>query len=112
MRKYWMYVMMTCLLEMVWVYGFSTARFLWQWALLVAVIIVDFYFLTKSCEGLPTGTVYAIFAGAGSVGTVLMDCFLFGGSMNVLKLLFIALLVLGVIGLKLADNRGEKEVHQ
>nr|WP_290370028.1 SMR family transporter [Paenibacillus sp. CECT 9249] len=96
-----MYVIITCVLEMVWVFGFSTADSLWQWILLAGVIIVDFYFLSKACEGLPTGTVYAVFAGAGSIGTVVMDSFLFGGTMNMVTLLFIGLLVAGVVGLKL-----------
>lgn len=108
MNKYWIYVILTCLLEMVWVWGFSTADALWQWILIAGVIIVDFYFLSKACEGLPTGTVYAIFAGVGSIGTVLMDYFLFDGNINGLKLLFIGLLVAGVIGLKLADNNVEE----
>ncbi|BFH68437.1 MAG: multidrug efflux SMR transporter [Paenibacillus dendritiformis] len=112
MNKYWLYVILTCLLEMVWVFGFSTADAVWQWILLAGVIIVDFYFLSKACEGLPTGTVYAIFAGVGSIGTVLMDYFLFGGNMSALKLVFIGLLVAGVIGLKLADNQAEERSHQ
>ncbi|USG65706.1 multidrug efflux SMR transporter [Brevibacillus ruminantium] len=111
MNKSWMYVVMTCLLEMVWVFGFRTAESAWQWVLVVGVIVIDFYFLSKSCEGLPTGTVYAVFAGVGSIGTVFMDSFLFGGSMNLLKVLFIGVLVAGVVGLKLADNQKEERVH-
>ncbi|MEJ8545015.1 DMT family transporter [Brevibacillus borstelensis] len=106
-----MYVVITCLLEMVWVFGFRTAESSWQWALVVGVIFIDFYFLSKSCEQLPTGTVYAVFAGVGSIGTVLMDSFFFGGSLNVLTLIFIGLLVTGVVGLKLADNKGEERMH-
>lgn len=98
-------------MEMVWVFGFSTADALWQWIPLVGVIIVDFYFLSKACEGLPTGTVYSIFAGVGSIGTVLMDYFLFDGNINGLKLLFIGLLAAGVIGLKLADNKVKEGSH-
>ncbi|GAC43278.1 DMT family transporter [Paenibacillus popilliae] len=112
MNKYWMYVVATCLLEMVWVFGFRTADSLWSWILLVGVIIVDFYCLSKACEGLPTGTVYAVFAGVGSIGTVLMDYFFFNGELSGLKLLFIGMLVAGVVGLKLADNKGEERSLQ
>ncbi|MET3576656.1 paired small multidrug resistance pump [Bhargavaea ullalensis] len=109
MNKSWIYVALTCLFELVWVYGFSTATHLWQWAIIVTIILVDFHFLAKACENLPTGTVYAVFAAVGSIGTVLMDVFLFGGTMNGAKLFFIVLLVAGVIGLKLADGKEEKE---
>lgn len=108
MNKYWIYVLITCALEMVWVFGFSTAQSSWHWALVILVIIIDFYFLAKACEGLPTGTVYAVFAGVGSIGTVLMDYFLFEGSIDLLKLFFIVVLVGGVIGLKLSDNKTEE----
>ncbi|WP_078378489.1 DMT family transporter [Sutcliffiella halmapala] len=110
MNKYWMYVMLTCIFEMLWVFGFSTAESIWQWVLVICVILIDFYFLSKACEGLPTGTVYAIFAAFGSIGTVLMDYFLFAGTINLLKLLFIGVLVTGVIGLKIADNHQEEGV--
>ena len=59
----------------------------------------------KRAEHLATGTVYAVFAGAGTVGTFLMDVFLFGGSFSLGKLFFIVMVVAGVIGLKLADNK-------
>jgi paired small multidrug resistance pump len=48
-----------------------------------------------------------VFAGAGTVGTFLMDVFLFGGSFSIGKLFFIVMVVAGVIGLKLADNKEE-----
>ena len=108
MNKSWIYVALTCAFELFWVYGFSTAAHWWRWAVIIAVILVDFHFLAKACENLPTGTVYAVFAAVGSVGTVTMDVFLFGGTMNMAKLFFIVLLIAGVIGLKLADGNEEK----
>ncbi|WP_040229051.1 DMT family transporter [Bhargavaea cecembensis] len=108
MSKSWIYVALTCAFELVWVYGFSVASQWWHWLLIIGIILVDFHCLAKACEKLPTGTVYAVFAAVGSVGTVLMDVFLFGGTMNTAKLFFIALLVFGVIGLKLADGKEEK----
>ncbi|EZH65570.1 ligand-binding protein SH3 [Bacillaceae bacterium JMAK1] len=107
MSKSWMYVILTCIFELFWVFGFNVASEWWHWAIIIPIIIVDFYFLAKACEGLPTGTVYAIFAAAGTVGTALMDLFIFGGAFSVLKGMFMALLVIGVITLKLADQSSE-----
>ncbi|MEH7110557.1 MULTISPECIES: DMT family transporter [Bacillaceae] len=113
MNKAWMYVGMTCIFELMWVYGFNTAVTWWEWGMVIAIIFTDFHILPKACESLPTGTVYSVFAGVGTIGTVLMDIFLFGGSMNTLKLLFMAFIVIGVIGLNLADHREEhKEVRK
>ena len=54
-------------------FGFNTANTWWHW-IIILELSVDF--LSKACEHLATGTVYAIFAGAGTVGTFLMDVFL------------------------------------
>ncbi|HHY22016.1 MAG TPA: multidrug efflux SMR transporter [Bacilli bacterium] len=111
-NKYWLYVALTSLFEMIWIYGFNTAETWWHWLFVVIGIAFDFYFLSKACEGLPTGTVYAIFAAVGAVGTVFMDYFLFGGSIQFSTLFFIGLLFIGVIGLNLADNQSEKGANE
>lgn len=108
MNRAWFYVFLTCFFELVWVYGFNVATTWWHWVIIVGIIFIDFHFLPKACETLPTGTVYAVFAAVGTIGTVLMDVFLFGGSFSAGKTLFVAILVIGVIGLNLADNREEK----
>ncbi|MBS4213745.1 MULTISPECIES: DMT family transporter [Neobacillus] len=109
MKKAWLFVALTCLFELMWVYGFNVAETWWQWAIVIAIIFTDFHFLPEACKGLPTGTVYAVFSGVGTIGTVLMDVFLFGEGFNSGKLLFIAIIVLGVIGLNLADNKHSKK---
>ncbi|MEH7335015.1 SMR family transporter [Neobacillus drentensis] len=108
MNKAWIYVALTCLFELMWVYGFNVADSWWQWAIIIGIILIDFHFLPKACQSLPTGTVYAIFSGVGTIGTVLMDVFLFDQSFSGAKLLFVAIIILGVIGLNLADNQQEK----
>ncbi len=103
--KGWLYVALTCVFELLWVYGFNVASQWWHWLPILLVIVVDFHWLARACESLPTGTVYAVFAAVGTVGAALMDIFLFGGSFSVAKGGFMALLVAGVIALKLADGR-------
>lgn len=109
MEKKWLYVALTSFFELVWIYGFNVASSWWHWGFIVIFIFIDFHYLTKACEQLPTGTVYAIFAGAGTVGTALMDVFLFGGSLGLGKVAFIFILVVGVIGLNLADKIDEEK---
>ncbi|TVX91645.1 QacE family quaternary ammonium compound efflux SMR transporter [Paenibacillus agilis] len=108
MNKGWIYVGLTCLFELLWVYGFNVASTVWHWAIVIIIIITDFYLLSKACETLPTGTVYAVFAAAGTVGTALMDIYIFGGEFSVAKGIFMGLLVVGVIALKLADNKSDE----
>ena len=104
MSKAWIYVILTCLFEIIWVYGFNVAHYWWQWGITIVIILMDFHILPKACKTLPTGTVYAIFSGVGTIGTVLMDVFVFGRTFTIGKILFVALIIIGVIGLNLADN--------
>ena len=109
LNKSWMYVALTSFFELVWIFGFNVATEWWHWIFIVVFIFIDFYFLTKACEALPTGTVYAVFAGVGTVGTALMDVFIFGGDLGIGKVLFILIIVLGVIGLNMADKLDEEK---
>lgn len=109
MNKSLLFLILTCVFEVLWVFGFNIASEPWHWILIVGIIACDFYFLSRACEALPTGTVYAIFAGAGTVGSALMDIYVFDGSFSVQKALFMLLIVLGVIMLKLSDNKDEKQ---
>lgn len=108
LRKAWLYVAATSFFELVWIFGFNVASSWWHWIPIILFIFVDFHFLTKACAELPTGTVYAIFAAIGTIGTALMDVFFFGQPLSFGKIFFIAILVIGVIGLKLADGLDEK----
>ncbi|WP_318614021.1 multidrug efflux SMR transporter [Sporosarcina sp. YIM B06819] len=108
MNKSWFYVAMTSFFELVWIFGFNVASAWWHWIFIVVCIAIDFHFLAKACENLPTGTVYAVFAGIGTVGTALMDVFFFDQSLSAGKIFFIAVLVIGVISLKLVDDKEER----
>lgn len=50
----------------------------------------------------PLGTAYAVWTGVGAVGTVIAGIVLFGESMALIRLASVALIVCGLIGLKLS----------
>jgi quaternary ammonium compound-resistance protein SugE len=60
------------------------------------------YLLGRTLEALPVGTAYAVWTGIGAVGTVLMGVWLFGEALNATKLVGVALVLVGVVALKLA----------
>lgn len=110
--KGWTYVVLTCIFELLWIYGFNAAESWPHFILIALIIVVDFYFLEKACETIQTGTVYAIFSAVGTVCTALMDTLIFNVEFTIAKGFFIALLIAGVISLKLAENeetQSEKE---
>lgn len=113
MDKNWLKVIIAGVVEVGWVLGLKHATNVWQWGLTAVAIFISFYLLINASKALPVGTVYAVFVGIGTTGTVLADRLLFGEAISGVKLLFIVMLLAGVIGLKLAtpDTKEEKEMR-
>ena len=57
---------------------------------------------------LPAGTVYAIFVGLGTAGTVISEILFFEEPFKWEKILLILLLLIGVMGLKLVTDKSEE----
>jgi len=70
--------------------------------LTVAAMIISLVLLGFALKTLPVGTGYAVWTGIGAVGTAILGIILFGESMDPMRLASIALIVAGLIGLKLA----------
>ncbi|MCY1540392.1 Quaternary ammonium compound-resistance protein SugE [compost metagenome] len=70
--------------------------------LTVAAMIVSLALLGLAMKELPLGTAYAIWTGVGAVGTVVAGIILFGESMALIRLASVALIVCGLLGLKLS----------
>jgi quaternary ammonium compound-resistance protein SugE len=67
----------------------------------VAAMAVSLGLLGYAVRDLPVGTAYAVWTGIGTVGTVLLGILLFGESADLLRLTFIAMIVAGIVGLKI-----------
>ncbi|ABA73409.1 MULTISPECIES: quaternary ammonium compound efflux SMR transporter SugE [Pseudomonas] len=70
--------------------------------LTVAAMAVSLGLLGLAMKELPLGTAYAIWTGVGAVGTVIAGIILFGESMALIRLASVALIVAGLIGLKVS----------
>lgn len=71
-------------------------------ALTVGAMLVSVGLLGLAMKDLPLGTAYAVWTGIGAVGTVVAGILLFGESMALARLLSVALIIAGLIGLKLS----------
>ena len=95
------------LMEIIWAIGIKyTHGFtkLWWSTGTIAAMIVSFYFLSKAVETIPIGTGYAIWTGIGAVGTAILGIILFNESREALRLMFIGLIVIGILGLKFVSS--------
>jgi paired small multidrug resistance pump len=97
----WIKVFIAAIFEVCWVVGLKHASDFWSWSGTVVAIMVSFYLLIAAGRGLPVGTVYAVFVGLGTAGTVLVEILIFGEAFKIGKILLIIMLLMGVIGLKL-----------
>jgi len=100
----WIYLIIAGLFEIGWAIGLKyTEGFtkLWPSVITIATMILSFYFLSTAVKTIPIGTAYAIWTGIGAVGTAILGIFLFGESKEFIRIFFIFLIVIGIIGLKI-----------
>ncbi|AOE78623.1 MULTISPECIES: quaternary ammonium compound efflux SMR transporter SugE [Pseudomonas] len=71
-------------------------------ALTIVAMAISLGLLGLAMKELPLGTAYAIWTGVGAVGTVIAGIILFGESMALFRLASVALIICGLIGLKIS----------
>ncbi|MGY4531269.1 quaternary ammonium compound-resistance protein SugE [Pseudomonas sp. TE3786] len=71
-------------------------------ALTVGAMLVSLGLLGLAMKELPLGTAYAIWTGVGAVGTVIAGIMLFGEAITLIRLGSVALIICGLVGLKLS----------
>jgi quaternary ammonium compound-resistance protein SugE len=86
---------------MAWTYTEGFSR-LWPTIWTVLAMIISLWLLGIAMTSLPVGTAYSIWGGVGSVGTVILGIVLLGEPVNAPRLISVALIVAGIIRLKLA----------
>ena len=67
----------------------------------VVFIVLSFFSVSQAMKTISIGTAYAVWAGIGAAGTVLTGIIFFGDSYHFIRLISIALIVIGIVGLKL-----------
>lgn len=104
MNRHWIKVLIAAFLEVFWVIGLSHSYDFWTWTATVICIIVSNYLMITAAQTLPAGTVYAIFVGLGTAGTVISEILFFGEPFRWEKVILILVLLVGVFGLKLVTD--------
>lgn len=100
----WIYLALAGVLEIGWAVGLKyTQGFtrLLPTVLTIASMVASLGLLGLALRTLPIGTAYAIWTGIGTIGTAALGIALFGEPATAARLACIALIVAGIIGLKL-----------
>lgn len=103
----WLYLAIAGLLEVGWAVGLKYTEGWsrpWASAWTVAAMIASILFLAQALKAIPVGTGYAIWTGIGAAGTAVLGIVLFAESAAPARLACIALIVTGIIGLKLTSD--------
>ena len=101
----WLILILAGLLEVVWATGLKyTEGFTRLGPSIITIIstIASFWLLAIAMKSLPFGTAYVIWVGIGAVGAFIAGIVLFQESLTLLRVGSVGLIVVGLIGLKLA----------
>ena len=99
----WIFLLVAGALEVFWSTclkfseGFTVLKFTIP---TIVGMVLSFVFLSQATKVLPLGTSYAIWTGIGALGAVIVGIVLFKESVSPARLVFAALLLVGIIGLK------------
>ena len=102
----WVLLFIAGLFEIGWAIGLKyTDGFSRLWPSIGTAIsmVISIALLSWAMRSLPVGTAYAIWTGIGAVGTVLLGIVLFGEAMTMARMVCVALIVTGILGLKLSS---------
>ncbi|WP_340102137.1 quaternary ammonium compound efflux SMR transporter SugE [Salinibaculum salinum] len=70
----------------------------------VLALVVSMVLLAQAVKNLPIGTAYAVWTGIGAVGTASLGIVLFDEPSTLLRMGFIGVIVVGIVGLHLASG--------
>lgn len=101
----WLILILAGLLEVAWAVGLKyTAGFTRPMPSVLTLLAMagSVGLLGLALRQLPLGTAYAIWTGIGTVGTVIFGIIVLGEPAGVVRLACIAMIVAGILGLKLA----------
>ena len=101
----WIALVVAGVFEVAWAIGLKyTEGFTRTWPSVatLAAMFASIVLLAWAMKTLPVGTAYAVWVGVGAVGTAALGIVLFGEAATAGRLASLALIVAGIVGLKVA----------
>lgn len=101
---YWIILFIAGLFEVAWAVGLKyTEGFtkLIPSVFTIVSMIISMGLLAYAVKHIPVGTAYAVWTGIGAVGTAILGIILFNESKELVRIFFIFLIIVGIVGLKI-----------
>ena len=103
----WIALVVAGVFEVAWAIGLKyTEGFTRTWPSVatLAAMFASIVLLAWAMKTLPVGTAYAVWTGIGAVGTVILGIVLFGEAATLARLACVALIVVGIVGLRVVTD--------
>ena len=101
----WMILITAGLFEVAWATALKMSngfRNLKADAICAVSMVLSVWLLSVAMRAIPMGTAYAVWTGVGAIGGVVVGIAMFGETASALRIASAALIVAGIVGLKLA----------
>ena len=103
----WIYLIVAGVFEIGWPLVFKLSQTTGNKVLWIVIACISMLFsgvfLWFAQKTIPIGTAYAVWTGVGAVGTFAIGIIFFGDSASMLRMFSALLIVVGLVGLKLAS---------
>ncbi|MFN9998350.1 MAG: DMT family transporter [bacterium] len=103
----WIYLILAGIFEIGWPLGIKLSQTMPSKTIGLTIAIISMsisgLLLGLAQKTIPLGTAYAVWTGIGTVGTLIVGIVYFGDTASVWRMLSALLIVIGIIGLKLAE---------
>ena len=99
----WVYLIIAGLLEICWAVGLKYTQGFTRplpSAFVLVTLAASMFLLAKAAETLPIGTAYGVWVGIGAIGAAILGIVLFHEAVTPMRLLFLGMLLVAIIGLK------------
>ncbi len=104
----WVLLVLAGLFEIAWAVGLKQSNGLTRplpTMLTIAALVASMALLAMAVRSIPIGTGYAVWVGIGALGTAIVGVVHFKESLTPARLVFLALLVVAIVGLKLTAKK-------
>jgi quaternary ammonium compound-resistance protein SugE len=103
----WLLLVIGGIFEVGWAIGLKYSEgFTRVWPTLwtALAMLISLWLLGLAMKSLPVGTAHSVWVGVGAIGTVVLGIVLFGEAANAVRLASIALIIVGIVGLRLGTT--------
>lgn len=103
----WFFLLIAGIFEIGWAIGMKyTHGFTRFWPVVFTLVsmFLSVYLLSLATKTIPIGTAYAVWTGIGIVGTSVLGIILFNEPVEVLRLVFIVMILVAIVGLKVISR--------